>query len=339
MAESQASYDQDISFDTFRPEDAPAVVQLFKTVYGDSYPVKLVYDAEGLIRAFREGSNIPGVGRSRSGQTVGYCAYYRSAPSPKVYEAGQGLVLPAFRNQGVAKKILAYLHGMAPRLDAEAVFGEAVCNHTYMQAAARQELHYAEVALEVDLMPAEAYTVERSATGRVAGLLMFRLLEERRQIVYLPECYEQQLRYMYGGLTTQPEFGRGRAPLSSAATDMAVQVFDFAKVARLAVHHAGADFDRVMGAKEDDLEARGVRVFQVWVKLSWPFIDEVVAVLRKRKYFLGGPLPRWFGEDGLLMQKVSGRPNWEGIKLDSDRAEKIREMVKADWVDREAIKK
>lgn len=330
-----ASDDLNISFGMFRPEDAPAVVALFKRVYGDSYPVKLVYDAGGLIKAFEERSNIPGVGRTPSGETVGYCAYYRSAPNPAVYEAGQGLVLPAFRNQGIVSRILAYLNEMAPRLDAEAVFGEAVCNQTYMQTATRQELHYIETALEIDLMPAEAYTVEKSATGRVAALLMFRVMKERSQIAYLPECYEQQLRYMYSGFDVQPEFGSPDAALPAIATEMDVQVFDFAKVARLTVKQTGTDFAEVVEAKEADILGQGVLVFQVWVRLSWPWIDEVVGILRKRGYFLGGPLPRWFGQDGLLMQKIAGRPNWEGIKLYSDRAQRILEIVQADWTNTE----
>jgi len=33
----------------------------------------------------------------------------------------------------------------------------------------------------------------------------------------------------------------------------------------------------------------------------------------------------------MLMQKILGQPNWEGIQLYSERAKKILELVKADW--------
>jgi hypothetical protein len=72
-------------------------------------------------------------------------------------------------------------------------------------------------------------------------------------------------------------------------------------------------------------------VVQVWLKLTWPFIDIVVGALRDRGYFLGGLLPQWFGDDGLLMQKVLGRPNWEGIQLFSDRAMRLWDFVRSDW--------
>jgi hypothetical protein len=65
--------------------------------------------------------------------------------------------------------------------------------------------------------------------------------------------------------------------------------------------------------------------------LSCPWIGEAADILRNRGFFFGGVLPRWFGEDGLLMQKVLVRPNWEGINLYTDRAVQILRFIKDDW--------
>jgi hypothetical protein len=99
----------------------------------------------------------------------------------------------------------------------------------------------------------------------------------------------------------------------------------------LAVHAAGADFESTFDEQEKTIREKGVVVIQVWLKLSWHWVGQAVDVLRKRSYFLGGILPRWFDVDGMLMQKIIGEPNWEGIQLYSDRAKKILEMVKGDW--------
>ncbi len=74
-----------------------------------------------------------------------------------------------------------------------------------------------------------------------------------------------------------------------------------------------------------------MKVIQVWLKLSWPYVGKAVEALRGRGYFCGGVLPRWFDEDGMLMQKVLGRPNWEGTQLHFDRARRILEWVRSDW--------
>ena len=54
-------------------------------------------------------------------------------------------------------------------------------------------------------------------------------------------------------------------------------------------------------------------------------------LLRNRRYFLGGLLPRWFDEDGMLLQKISGRPNWDDIRLHTDAARRILADIGADF--------
>jgi len=116
-------------------------------------------------------------------------------------------------------------------------------------------------------------------------------------------------------------------------TEMRTQVFEFAKVARIAVHRTGNDFPHALVEEEKRVMGLGAEVIQVWLMLSWPWVGDLVHLMRGRGYFTGGVLPRWFGEDGLLMQKLTGQPNWEGIQLYSDRAEEIRRMVRQDWAD------
>jgi len=70
----------------------------------------------------------------------------------------------------------------------------------------------------------------------------------------------------------------------------------------------------------------------VWLNLGSSWVGAAVNVLGDRGYFLGGLLPRWFGEDGLLMQKIMIDPDFESVQLYSDRAKQIFAMVKADWL-------
>jgi hypothetical protein len=101
-------------------------------------------------------------------------------------------------------------------------------------------------------------------------------------------------------------------------------------VARLAVYAAGADFESTFDEQEKTICEKGAMVIQTWLKLGCPWINRVVDILRERGYFLGGILPRWFDVDGMLMQKIIGQPNWEGIQLYTERAKKILEIIKKD---------
>ncbi len=321
------------SYHIFHPEDAPAIGKLFRTVYGDEYPVKLVYDPPALTAAFHDKENIPVIAKSENGEIIAHVALYRSAPNRALYEGGQGLVRPDFRGTGVITGLNQYaLEVVGPGLGMEGVFGEAVCNHLYMQKAWGRFAKL-ETALEVDLMPAEAYVKEGSATGRVAALLQFALLGGRSQTVCLPTVYERYLRTLYADVNRDHDFRAGDENPPAGKTEVRIQVFDFAKVARVTVDEAGSDFEGLFSTKEADLLERGMVVIQVWLKLCRPYVGRLTEILRTRKYFFGGPLPRWFGTDGLLMQKVVGRPNWEGIHLHSDRAKAILEMVRRDWLE------
>jgi hypothetical protein len=323
--------DERITIDTFQPDDAAGVGELFRNVYGDDYPVKLVYDPEGLVRAFEKHENIPAVARSSKGIIVGYVSIFRSAPVETIYEAGQGLVLVDYRKHGIARATNRYFSEvLAPAYDVDAVFGEAVCNHIYSQKAWALQ-GAIETALEVDLMPAEVYAKE-GTTGRVATLHMTRMYRPMEHTVYAPGRYEDIMRFIYDGFTSGARVAKATDESAGVEpTFIESRHFEFAGVARVTVRQTGRDFQAVFEEHEARALAEGMVVIQVWLKLSWPFIAGLTSWLGEKGYFFGGVLPRWFGEDGLLMQKVMARPHWEGIELYSDRARRILDAVREDW--------
>ena len=63
---------QSYIFDLFRPEDAEGVVHLFKTVYGEEYPIKTFIDPKLLIEENAAGRTISSVARTPKGEIVGH---------------------------------------------------------------------------------------------------------------------------------------------------------------------------------------------------------------------------------------------------------------------------
>lgn len=318
--------------DLFEPRDAEGVGELFREVYGDGYPVKIVYDPEQLVAAFKNGEYIPIIARTPDGRIVGYTALYRSAPNPGVYESGQTLVLPEYRKTPAAGLMFRHTMKVGPRLPGvEALFSEAVCNHTLTQRAGTM-FKFTETALEIDLMPAEAYEKENSSAGRVSTVNLFKTVVRRPHRVYVPEVYKECLPYLYEGFDDSRDLVRSTDSLPSAhTTEMATQAFDFAQVARVTLGEAGGDFGAVFDEEMKRVTDRGCTIVQVWLKSTWPWIGTIVEALRERNFFLGGVLPRWFGDDGLLMQRALARPNWEGISLYTERAAHILRIVEDDW--------
>ncbi len=323
---------RDYTVDMFKPGDAAGVTQLFRDVYGDGYPVKMVYDAEQLVSAFKNGDYIPVVARTPEGRIVGYTSLYRSAPHGGLYEVGLSLVLQEYRRTPIAGLMFRRCAKIAPTVPGlDALFCEAVCNHTFTQRAAVTFKHI-ETAIEIDLMPAGAYEAEQAASGRVSVLNMFRTFVRKPHVVHVPGVYEDYCRYVLAGFDDSRTVSVSADHLPSGVqTGLSSRVFDFAQLARVTVSGAGADFEEVFDAEEKRMRAAQCTLIQVWLKLSWPWIGVVADILRARGFFVGGILPRWFGEDGFLMQKALARPNWEGIDLYTDRAARLLDFIKNDW--------
>lgn len=333
MAEETIEHDQTWEVDLFGPEDAEGVARLFLQVYGEGYPIKTFIEPSRLIEENASQRTISSVARTPKGDIVGHNAIFNSAPFTGLYESGAGVVHPLYRGgAGIFAQMTA--HGLdlgKNRFKIAGLFGESVCNHVFSQRMCAK-LGAVNMAVEVDLMPAEAYSREQSARGRVSSLLDFIYIHPKPQTVFIPRIYGEPLEFIYSGLPDERFRQQSTAEIpADVKTALETRVFDFAQVARMTVKQAGSDFDRALTNLEQDLQARRVVVVQIWLNLAWPWVGEVVDLLRARGYFLGGVLPRWFDTDGLLMQKTGTRPCWEEMQIYYERAQKIAAFVRADW--------
>ncbi|MFH1490492.1 MAG: hypothetical protein ABII06_16415 [Pseudomonadota bacterium] len=328
---------QEWEIDLFRPEDAPGVTDLFRSVYGTGYPIKTYIDPALLIEENASGRTISSVAKTQKGDIVGHIAFYQSAPFKGVYESGAGAVHKDYRGgKGIFTDLVVRgQEEVAKRVDIHGIFGEAVCNHVFSQKMTMNR-GWVTHAVEVDLMPSAAYTKEKSAPGRVASLLDFKTLKPKPHRVWIPEVYDEPLRYIYEGLDDSREIRLSdEAAEPQSITRMESQVFDFAQVARLAVWEAGSDFETTIEKEEGAVRDQGVTVIQVWLNLSQPCTGRVTGLLRNRGFFLGGILPRWFDTDGLLMMKILHRPHWEDMNIFSERAKRIVDIARSDWEKRQ----
>jgi hypothetical protein len=325
--------EEHIEIGSFRPEDAEGIAALFRSVYGEGYPVRVFYDPHALTEANEKGTYYSIVARTASGKVVGVQHLFRSAPCEALYEVGAGLVLKDYRKLGLNKRMLEFVYEewVPSQAGIEELWGEPVCNHLIMQKAVAVFRHI-ETALEVALMPAEAYDKEKSAAGRVAALSAFRCYKPKHHTVYLPHAYEKELKFLYSALDDKRSILISDQSLpDSVRSQGEMTVFDFARVSRIAVPSVGSDFDAFMQELETKALERKVVAIQVWLKLGCSWVGAAVEILRDKGYFLGGLLPRWFDEDGLLMQKLTIDPDFDSIQLYSDRSKQISAMVQADW--------
>jgi hypothetical protein len=322
---------QSIEIDFFRPEDAPGVARLFRQVYGEGYPIDIYYHPERLIEENAVGRILSSVARTQTGEVVGHDALVLLDPGTRLYENAAGVVLSGFRGQGVFFRLMKHnIFDYAKRFGLQEILGEPVCNHLQLQKMCLQ-LGYRETGMEVDLMPAAAYTKEQSAHGRVSVLLGYFLHKSVPRTVFLPPAYRDELEYLYTGMGVERIFLRTKGDLPAEGDSQGkMDTFAFAQVARMSIHRIGSDFEAFILRLENEACARGTEIFQVWLPLTSPFASAATDILRMHDYFIGGLLPGWFGGDGLLMQKVTCETDWGRIALYSEHAKRIAEIVRSD---------
>src|SRR5208283_2453004 len=269
----------------FRPADAEGVARLFRSVHGDEYPIKIFYAPQKLTRANEQGDYYSIVARSKAGEIIGIHNLFRSAPSRGVYEWGVGLVLKDWRRMKVSGAVIRHrLDNVVPELGMHTVFGEPVTYHVHMQREG-ESYGFRETALEMGLMPGEAYSGEGVTWDRVSTLLLFRCYRNIPQTVYLPAPYNEALRFMYGNFSSGRSLHEAGEPIpGGTATESKMDIFDFAKVARIAFLETGTDFAEHMSDLESQAEQKGAIVIQVWLKLTSPWVGEIVKILRTKGF-------------------------------------------------------
>ncbi|MGO8944311.1 MAG: hypothetical protein ACLQJ7_11645 [Syntrophobacteraceae bacterium] len=320
-----------IEIDYFRNEDAPGIARLIREVYGEGYPIRTYYLPDQLIQENAAGHIISSVARTPTGEVVGHDALVLLDPANHIYENAAGAVLPAFRGYRIFPRLFRHsIVDASKRFGVEALIGEPVCSHPHLQKMCL-ELNFIELGLEVDLMPATAYTRDPSASGRVSVLQGCFLYKPTAQYAYIPPIYRDELEHLYTVLKGERTFVYSTDLPAEGNSRGSVKIFDLAQVARIAMDCIGPDLESFVVHAENEAREKGIEVFQVWLPLSSPFAPMATDILRGQGFFLGGILPCRANGDGLLMQKVSQTPNWESMVLYSECGRKIGEMIRHDW--------
>ena len=260
------------------------------------------------------------VARLPDGRLIGTVALFRSVPTnTELYEGGGLMVLEDYRTQNVAIQLMRFVCNSLPKIhNLGHIWGEAVCNHLVSQMSSIKN-GYIACALEVDMMPEDAYKKlsERgqNINSRVSALVLFQAFNPDSRVVYLPLAYEDTLKKLYAPFNFGHEFLKPDSSIDDGSNTVAdIHTMPGAGITRITVSHIGADFTSWLDRTHNELKNSGSKVYQVIIPLDTPLVDQAAESLRNKGYWLGGIMPRWFGHDGFLMQKTLHEPDFSKIK-------------------------
>jgi hypothetical protein len=320
---------QDIEIASYRPVDGEGVVRSILELYGDKYPVEDFYIPRRISQLNESGDMITLVARTGGGDVVGHASLWRtSSLNPHLYEYGQVVVVPAYRQRGLAQRLTEPLARILDaNEDAHGVFVEAVTNHVASQRLAAF-LGARPCALELALMPDGQFAGEGAGLSRVSCLMLARVIRDRRRSLCLPADSRAMLEPVVRdlGLERELSFSRGTEP-TVPLTEMKVQGFGSAGVVRCHITVPGRDLVQCIA----EIVERRFIVVELFIRADSMAAPWAVDVLQPLGFFLSGLVPLWFGADAIILQRLVGEIDTGALQLQSENANLLAAEVIAGY--------
>ena len=313
-------------------DNAALVGDVFRTAYGDSFPVGYVYQPDALLQEIAQGRLAAALAIDGENRAAGYVSMFRNAPNPKLWEAGNLVVVPDYRQTDVSSLLFAsYFNGaFYVREKSDGLLGEAVCCHYFTQMG-NIKSGASDVAVELDQLDGPSCIGNRTGSARVSCVLGILESNAPDRPICVPAIYAPILEKLLQPLYPRVRL-RASEPLPAAGlTRHEDRYYKPVDTWKLFVHSIGADWPDFAAGIMAEARRRGVISLQYFLNMECPHLDAAVQMLKSHGFFFGGLAPRWFGSDGLLMQQVLGQETeYEHIKLYSATAKEILAWIQAE---------
>ncbi|MYL82801.1 hypothetical protein GTA51_06585 [Desulfovibrio aerotolerans] len=319
---------QDYAIALISPQDALGVARLVYSVYGDQHPFDYVYDPAEIARLYASGAQYAVVAKSSQGDVLGMIGIYRCSPWPRLYELAQLLILKNQRSKGMARDLWLKAMELLPDMaKAGAIFGEAVCTHTFSQRMC-ETTGMLPCGIAMDAIPSRAYSDTYQHGDRTSLVLTVKPMLFTRQTIHLPAAYHAA----YGDFCARAGLDRQLKDGSPALLPelSRVEVIDFEKAAciKVWVHEPGRDLERIVSDLERKAGDNGI--VQAIFDLGRSDAPAGIEALNTRGYSFGGFMPCWFETDALMLQRRRAAPSFKELQLYGETVKPIVALAEHD---------
>lgn len=311
------------------PEDAAVIVGLFRETYGEAYPHADMYQPEVLQRRIAKKEIQALLASAPGGRPVGYFAREKTAPNPELWEEKALAVVPDYKHTSAGLELMNQMQE-AGFASGSGVFSFPVCYQYFSQLACIKHGR-SDVALCLDMVEGSIFKERQAGQGRVACLLNFSEYAKPAEPMYLPAVYEKILRDLAAPLQERV-FKKAAGVLpAEGKTILETPGLPEAGSWSVAVREVGADWTQCLETLLAQARRQQAVSLRFIINAHRAAMGAAVEELRQRGFFFGGLAPRWFGSDGLIVQKVFHKePDFEGIRLYSQQAKELCSFIRAD---------
>jgi len=313
----------------FREDDAEAIAQLIYKNYHYTYYKTQFYDPV-KIRDLNRNREVVSIVAVYGVRIVGHFALVISKHA-NVAEIAIAAVDPEFKKMGIMNRMFDTVVATAKSLHLNAIYGEALMLHPYSQKANLSH-GMCETAIILGEVPSQTEIEHQLKTALRSGAMVgFLVFDTHLRYLSLPRRYAQVIEETYACAHIGRAHGRpespDRQPLSHHVNS------------RIAVGHliieALPDADALdevidlMHTDHCDMVYADVNLHHI------DDIDEVIALLNRRRFFYSGIMLSFYhNEDYLRLQRKNSRyVDEEQLVCYSQNAKKLLEFIQRDEAD------
>jgi len=322
----------DIIIRDLEPEDAFELSALFRRSYGESYGSPAFYDITSLVELISKRELISAVA-TRGQQIIGHTGITVHHLKSKVCEAGNTVVDPNARGQGLLLRLGAALHELVQRKGYVAYLHYPTTAHEIMQ---RASVAYGgkETGVMLAYVPETTiYNLEDKQLARLAATVAYQALSSppSRELI-LPERYYTVITSIYENLNLDRQMIKPVLPLDQSLVNDEAQLIKNYNPQRELLHIFVATEGRHIASKVSALiEKHQPKITHIDLPLDNSEIDFVIESLIDLGFFFSALLPEFAHTDLLRLQAISAlTPSDFELNLINEDAINLANFIRSD---------
>ncbi|MCL2072106.1 MAG: acyl carrier protein [Oscillospiraceae bacterium] len=303
---------------------AQKVPALVTAVYGTEYPSAYLYNPDEFWAKTEKGDIYPYIAINGEGKATGMISLIRLSVNSNAFELGQLMVTPEYRGTNVAELLISCISSQ--ELGFGVIYCESVTTHKFSQRSCIAG-GFCDTAIKLNIMA----PYENNSPGRISCVVSCIERGEMELWAYLPQVYKEEIALSLEGLSTR--VCRNASDISPNNPTLYTVNDDELTTSQyiiVSITEIGNDSAEMVQKLEEYAIKNQIKSLAVNIPLACPHNGAMVNALRSMGFFFTGVMPRWYRDsDALLMQKLyPNTPEWDKIKLFSDKIQAIAEKIK-----------
>jgi hypothetical protein len=279
--------------------DAEQLVACFRECYGETYANEDFYDHQ-VIEQMVESGRLRSVVAINEGELVGHTGLTIRHPDAIAAEAGNTVVSPSMRGQGLLARLGEALQRRTVREGFVGYVHYPTTAHEIMQKSATRGAG-CETGIMLAYIPAETeYSDFEHSQGRLAATIVYQpIVDTPLRMSYLPTRYAKRIRSLTTALGLNRRFLEPYSPRQEVS-EVKLTILERRNLLQLSINKIGGDLParilEIADATQDIVHAD--------INLGDPGVNYAIDALSAHGFVYCGWLPNFGENDVLRLQRI-----------------------------------